>query len=43
MLCVWWHQKGVVCCEPLKSGETINAARYRQQVTNSNRALITKC
>ena len=29
MLCVWWDQKGVVCHELLKSGETVNTNRYR--------------
>ena len=42
MLCVWWDQKGVVYYKLLKSGETVNGARYRQQIINLNQALITK-
>jgi [histone H3]-lysine36 N-dimethyltransferase SETMAR len=42
MLCVWWDQKGVVYHELLKTGETVNADRYRQQMINLNHALIEK-
>ena len=28
MLCVWWDQKGVICYELLKRGETVNTNRY---------------
>jgi histone-lysine N-methyltransferase SETMAR len=42
MLCIWWDQKGVVYYELLKSGETVNADRYRQQLINLKRALQEK-
>lgn len=42
MLCIWWDQKGVLYYELLKSGETVNIARYRQQIINLNHALIEK-
>lgn len=42
MLCVWWDQVGVVYYELLKSGETVNTDRYRQQIINLNQALIEK-
>lgn len=42
MLCIWWDQKGVVYYELLKPGETVNTARYRQQMINLNHALIEK-
>ena len=32
MLCVWWDQEGVIYYELLKSGETVNAHRYHQQL-----------
>jgi len=41
MLCVWWDQKGVIYYE-LKSGETVNTERYRQQMINLNQALCKK-
>lgn len=42
MLCIWWDMKGVVYYEFLKSGETINGDRYRQQLMRLKRALIMK-
>ena len=42
MLCVWWNQKEVVYYELLKPGETVNTVRYREQMINSNHALIEK-
>lgn len=42
MLCIWWDQQGVLYKELLKPGETVNAERYRQQLTNLNHALIEK-
>ena len=42
MLCVWWDQKGVIYYELLKSGETVNTNRYRQQMIDLNRALREK-
>ena len=40
MLCVWWDQCGVVYFELLKPDETVNTDRYRQQIINSNHALL---
>jgi len=42
MLCVWWDQEGVIYYEYLKSGETVNADRYRQQLIDLNRTLLKK-
>ena len=42
MLCVWWNQKGVIYYELLKSGETVNTERYRQQMINLNQVLYEK-
>nr|AAC16610.1 transposase [Drosophila simulans]AAC16611.1 transposase [Drosophila simulans]AAC16615.1 transposase [Drosophila simulans] len=42
MLCVWWDQSGVIYYELLKPGETVNTARYQQQLINLNRALQRK-
>ena len=42
MLCVWWHQRGVVCYEVLKPGEMVNVKRYQQQLTDLNRSLLEK-
>ena len=42
MLCIWWDQCGLVYCELLKPGETVNTDRYRQQIINLNHALIEK-
>ena len=42
MLCVWWDQKGVIYYELLKSGETVNTKRYRQQIINLNQVLCEK-
>lgn len=42
MLCVWWDQEGVVYYELLKPGETVNAARYEQQLMDLNCALQEK-
>ena len=42
MLCVWWDQKDVMYYELLKSGETVNTERYRQQMINLNQALCEK-
>ena len=42
MLCVWWDQKGIVYYELLKTGETVNGHRYRQQLINLNHALLEK-
>ena len=39
MLCVWWDQKGIVYYELLKPGETVNTARYQQQMINLAQAL----
>ena len=36
MLCVWWDQESVIYYELLKSGETVNAHRYHQQLVGSN-------
>ena len=33
---VWWDQRNVVSDELLKSGETVNTKRYRQQLTDLN-------
>jgi len=41
MLCVWWDQEDVIY-ELLKSGETINAHRYHQQLIKLHRALREK-
>jgi len=38
MICVWWDQKGVIYYELLKSSETVNIERYRQQMINLNQA-----
>ena len=37
-----WDQKGVIYYELLKSGETVNTERYRQQKINLNQALCEK-
>jgi len=42
MLCVWWDQEGVIYYELLKSGETINAHRYHQQLIKLHHALLEK-
>lgn len=42
MLCVWWDQKGVIYYELLRPGETVNTARYQQQLIDLNRALQRK-
>lgn len=42
MLCVWWDQTGIVYYELLKPGETVNAARYSQQMVDLNHALTEK-
>jgi len=42
MLCVWWDQEGVVYYELLKSGETVNAHRYHQQLIKMHRTLREK-
>jgi len=39
ILCVWWDQKDVIYYELLKSGETVNTERYRQQMINFHQAL----
>ena len=39
ILCIWWDQKGVFYYELLKSGETINGERYRQQLIKLKRAI----
>ena len=36
MLCVWWDQESVIYYELLKSGETVNAHRYHQQLVGLN-------
>ena len=42
MLCVWWDQEGVIYYELLKSGETVNAHHYHQQLIKLHRALCKK-
>lgn len=42
MLCVWWDQRGVVYHELLKTGETVNTERYREQLIKLNHNLIEK-
>ena len=42
VLCIWWEQKGVLYYELLKSGETINGERYRQQLIKLKRAIAEK-
>ena len=42
MLCVWWDTDGVVYYELLKPGETVNTARYRQQLVNLRDSLDEK-
>ena len=42
MLCVWWGQKGIVYFELLKPGETVNTARYQQQLISLCEALDEK-
>jgi len=38
MLCVWWDQNGIVYYELLKPGETVNTARYLQQMIDLEQA-----
>ena len=42
MLCIWWDQKGVLCYELLKPGETINGERYRTHLIRLKRAIAEK-
>jgi len=42
MLCVWWDQKRVIYYDLLKSGETVNAHRYHQQLIKLHRAMREK-
>ena len=42
MLCVWWDQRNVVCCELLKPRETVNTKRYQQQLANLNRSPLER-
>ena len=42
MLCVWWDQDGIVYFELLQPGETVNTARYQQQLISLQRALDEK-
>jgi len=42
MLYVWWDQEGVIYYELLKSGKTVNAHRYHQQLIKLHRALREK-
>ena len=39
MLCIWWDQKGVLYCELLKPGETINGERCRTQLIRLKRPI----
>ena len=41
MLCVWWDQQGIIY-ELLKPGESVNAARYLQQLIKLHRGLREK-
>ncbi|GBO18418.1 hypothetical protein AVEN_217779-1 [Araneus ventricosus] len=42
ILCTWWDLEGVVHYELLKSSETVNSARYQQQIVNLSHTLIVK-
>ena len=42
MICVWWDQRGMVYYKLLKPGETVNAKRQQQQLTDLNHSLIEK-
>ena len=42
MLSIWRDQKGVLYCELLKPGETINGERYRTQLIRLKRAIAKK-
>ncbi|GBM21379.1 hypothetical protein AVEN_264816-1 [Araneus ventricosus] len=42
MLCIWWDQEGAVYHQLLKCCETVNIARYQQQIVNFNHSLIVK-
>lgn len=42
MLCVFWDQRGVIWYDLLKTGETVNGERYKQQLIELNRALLQK-
>ena len=42
MLSIWWDQKGVLYCELLKPGETINGERSRTQLIRLKRAIAKK-
>ena len=42
MLSIWWDQKGVLYCELLKPGDTINGERYRTQLFRLKRAIDKK-
>ncbi|GFV52974.1 histone-lysine N-methyltransferase SETMAR [Trichonephila clavipes] len=41
-LCVWWGIRGIVHFEVLKSGETVNADLYCEQLDGLNQSLIEK-
>lgn len=42
MLCVWWDSDGIIYYELLKPGETVNAERYQQQMTDLYDAVAAK-
>lgn len=42
LLCIWWDQKGILYYELLKPGETVTAARYKEQLINLNQEVATK-
>ena len=42
MLSIWWDQKGVLYCELLKPGETINGELYRTLLIRLKRAIAEK-